>query len=59
MPDLKRIRDRAVFYLSDEVAACAGMTLSELQQFAIGHYWPDEVQLRALARRMSLEKETR
>jgi hypothetical protein len=48
------IRKRAWHYLSPSVAACAGMTLAELQQFVAGSYQPTEDQLTLLAKRMRL-----
>jgi hypothetical protein len=53
--NIKPIRDRAWLYLNPGVAACAGMTLQELQQFIAGSFHPSEDQLAALARRMGME----
>ena len=52
MPTLAAIRARAELYLSPEVAACAHMSLHDLQQMIAGHYFPSDAQLQALARRM-------
>jgi regulator of sirC expression with transglutaminase-like and TPR domain len=52
--DIKKIRDRAALYLSDEVAASAGMSLTDLKQFVAHTYWPTDQQLAQLARRMKL-----
>ena len=46
------IRKRACHYLSPEVAARAGMTLFQLQQFVAGAFTPTDEQLTSLARRM-------
>ena len=54
MPTLAAIRARAELYLSPEVAACAHMSLHDLQQFIAGSYWPTDVQLQQLARRMRI-----
>jgi hypothetical protein len=57
--DAKKLRDRAWLYLSDEVAACAGMSLTNLQQFLMGRYEPTPEQLERLARRLNIqERET-
>jgi hypothetical protein len=50
----QKCRRRAWAYLSPGVAACAGMTLENLQQFIAGKYFPNAEQLRALSRRMSV-----
>jgi hypothetical protein len=52
--NIKRIRDRTAHYLSDEVAASAGMSLAELQQFVAGNFHPNREQIEALARRLEL-----
>ena len=54
MPTVKAVRDRARHYLSDEVAACAGLRLPELQQFVAGTVFLTETQLMMLARRMGM-----
>ena len=50
----QRVRQRAWFYLEPGVAAVAGMTIFQLQQFLAGTYHPNETQLTALARRMQV-----
>ena len=54
--DIKVVRDRTRHYLSDEVAACAGLRLADLQAFVAGTFFPSEQALEKLARRMKLEK---
>ncbi|WLB64664.1 hypothetical protein QIH96_05310 [Bradyrhizobium japonicum] len=54
--DIKRIRNRALLYLSQEVASVAGLSLADFQQFALGKsYDISDQQLAALARRMGLK----
>ena len=55
--DVKAVRKRAWHYLEPSVAACAGMTLGQMQQFVAGTYHPDENQIHALAVRMQLYPE--
>jgi hypothetical protein len=50
----EQVRRRAWAYISPEVAACAGMTIQNMQQLIAGKYHPTAVQLNALARRMSI-----
>jgi hypothetical protein len=50
----QKCRKRAWLFLSPGVAACAGMTLPDLQQFIAGKFFPNPEQLRALAKRMSI-----
>ncbi|MET4273238.1 MULTISPECIES: hypothetical protein [unclassified Bradyrhizobium] len=51
-----RIQARAALYLSDEVAAVAGMSLDQFKQFSLGRqFTATDQQLRALARRMGLK----
>jgi hypothetical protein len=38
VPRLKAIRDRAMRYLTPDVAAAAGMSLAQLQQFCAGAF---------------------
>jgi hypothetical protein len=52
MLTVKQVRDRAHHYLSPDVAAAAGLTLQELQQFVAGTQTLSEDQLLSLARRM-------
>jgi hypothetical protein len=52
--NVKRIRARAMHYLTPDVAASAGMSLTELQQFCAGSFHPNREQIEALARRMEL-----
>jgi hypothetical protein len=52
--DTKKIRDRTWYYLSDEVAAVAGLSLAGLQQFVAGTVTLDDEQLTRLARRMGM-----
>ncbi|MGM4959830.1 hypothetical protein [Bradyrhizobium sp. 604_D8_N2_3] len=56
--EIRRIRNRSVHFLSEEVAQYAGMTLDQLKQLSIGHYTPSDDQLRQLARRMRLDERT-
>jgi hypothetical protein len=54
--DIKRLQKRASLYLSDEVAAVAGLDLDQLKQFSLGKiYALSDRQLTALARRMGLK----
>jgi hypothetical protein len=52
--EIQELRDRTMHYLSDDVAAFAGMNLDELQRFVSGTYHPNDQQLDALAKRMHL-----
>jgi hypothetical protein len=52
--NIKRIRDRAMHYLTPDVAASAGMSLDQLKQFCAGNFHPDRAQIEQLARRMEL-----
>jgi hypothetical protein len=50
--DIKRLRDRSWKYLDPCVAAVAGMSLQQLQQFCAGNFCPTPEQLQRLATRM-------
>jgi hypothetical protein len=52
--DINAVRERAWHYLTPEVAACAGLTLAELQQFVAGAVSLSDQQLECLAHRMGL-----
>ena len=52
--EINALRRRAAFYLSDEVAAVAGLTREQLQQFVAGMVWLSDRDLIALARRMGV-----
>lgn len=52
--DVKKIRKRTWHYISPEVAACAGMTVADQQQFIAHQYTPTPEQLRCLALRMGM-----
>lgn len=54
MDYVKEVLKRAHHYLSAEVAASAGMSLQQLQQFCSGTFFPTEDQLKWLARRVGL-----
>ena len=54
MPSVQCIRACAMHYLSPEVASYANMSLHDMQQFIAGSYWPTDVQLQQLARRINL-----
>lgn len=56
---VRAIRLRAVHYLSPDVAACAGLTLQQLQQFTAGAHDLTDDQLERLARRMRMSEEKR
>ncbi|MGM4958195.1 hypothetical protein ACT4MK_19355 [Bradyrhizobium barranii] len=54
--EIRRIQARAALYLSDEVAAVAGMSLDQFKQFSLGRQFAvTDQQLIALARRMGLK----
>jgi len=53
---LKQLRDRAMHYLTPDVAQDAGMSLAQLQQFISGTYMPTPEQLKQLARRTGVEQ---
>ena len=55
--DVLSIRKRAWHYLSPEVAACAGLSLAQLQQFVAGTVTLTDDQLRDLATRMGIREE--
>ena len=57
MISAKKVRDRAWHYISPDVAAAAGMTFQQMQQFIAGTFTPTDTQLRDLARRMYLDVE--
>ena len=55
--DVKAVRDRALHYLTPEVAASIGLTLQQLQQFADGGTQTlSEDQLQRLAARIEIEE---
>lgn len=51
---LQNIQRRLPHYLEPSVAACAAMTMGELQQTIAGAFIPSPEQLDALARRLQL-----
>lgn len=51
----QKVRERAWHYLEPSVTACGGMTLSQLQQFVAGTFFPNPEQLQGLARRMQVK----
>jgi len=51
---IKELRKRCWHYLHPDVAACAGLSLGELQQFVAGAFMPEESSLHALAIRLQL-----
>ena len=53
---IKAIRHLVWHCLSPHTAEFAGLTLSQLQQFAAGAFTPSEEQLRALARYLRIEQ---
>ena len=54
--DIATIRARLPHYLSEEIAASAGLTLRELQQVIAGAVPLQQWQLDALARRMGVSQ---
>ena len=55
--DVKAVRDRALHYLTPDVAASIGLTLQQLQQFADGGTQTlSEDQLQRLAARFEIEE---
>jgi hypothetical protein len=57
MPTLtleQQCRKRVYNYFTPEVAACVGLSVPGLQQFALGIVKLDDKALRALARRMQI-----
>jgi hypothetical protein len=55
--DVKAVRDRALHYLTPDVAASIGLTLQQLQQFAAGGTQTlSENQLQRLAARIEIEE---
>ena len=52
----REVRKRAWHYLNPDVAAKAGMTLAQLQQFAAGGYHPDAKTVDTLAAVMRLHE---
>lgn len=50
----QRVRGRIWQFISPEVAACAGLTIFDLQQFISGVLYPTDDQIRRLARRMQV-----
>jgi hypothetical protein len=53
---LQQVRKPMPMYLNPSVAACAGLRLEDLQQIVAGVFYPTDEQLRALARRMQIDK---
>lgn len=53
-----RCRSRALHYFSPEVAACGGMDVQQMQQFAAGQFSIDDASLASLARRMGISSPT-
>jgi hypothetical protein len=55
--DVKAVRDRALHYLTPDVAASIGLTLQQLQQFVSGGTQTlSEDQLQRLAARIEIEE---
>ena len=55
--DVKAVRDRALHYLTPDIAASIGLTLQQLQQFADGGMQAlSEDQLQRLAARIEIEE---
>ena len=55
--DVKAVRDRALHYLTSDIAASIGLTLQQLQQFADGGKQTlSEDQLQRLAARIEIEE---
>jgi hypothetical protein len=55
--DIKAVRDRALHYLTPDVAASIGLTLQQLQQFVSGGTQTlSEDQLQRLAARIEIEE---
>lgn len=55
--DVKAVRDRALYYLTPDVAASIGLTLQQLQQFVDGGTQSlSEDQLQRLAARIEIEE---
>jgi hypothetical protein len=55
--DIKAVRDRALHYLTPDVAASIGLTLQQLQQFVSGGTQTlSEDQLQRLAARIAIEE---
>ena len=55
--DVKAVRDRALHYLTPDVAASIGLTFQQLQQFADGGMQTlSEDQLQHLAARIEIEE---
>lgn len=50
-----KVRHRVWQFVSPEVAACAGLTIFQLEQFIAGVFKPTEAQVSALARRMQVQ----
>ena len=55
--DVKAVRDRALHYLTPDIAASIGLTLQQLQQFADGGTQTlSEDQLQRLAAKIEIEE---
>ena len=55
--DVKAVRDRALHYLTSDIAASIGLTLQQLQQFADGGMQTfSQDQLQRLAARIEIEE---
>jgi hypothetical protein len=59
MTDITKLRARVWHSLSPTTAAVAGLTVQNLQQFIAGTFFPNETQLRQLARYLGVEGEIR
>lgn len=53
---IKQLRDRAMHYLTPDVASRAGMSLQQLQQFIAGAFTPTSEQIEQLARRIGVKR---
>ena len=49
-----KVRHRVWQFISPEVAACAGLTIFDLQRFISGTFFPTDDQVQRLARRMQV-----
>ncbi|UQD70492.1 hypothetical protein JEY40_31715 [Bradyrhizobium japonicum] len=50
------MRDRAWHFIDADIAASAGLTLAQLQQFVAGSFTPTQEQLEQLARRIGVQR---
>ena len=53
---LKTLRDRTWLFLNSDIAAAAGMSLAQLQQFGAGAFTPAPAQIEQLARRIGVKR---